>query len=155
MLGRNQWQCFWCTGPKVGEPTSALRESVLFSLKGSGMECRKRPSADSGGHAGSDPRDLFYPSHPLLERSGMLIASSRALGLPSLVHMPHPARASSFLLLSCKLACRGGSGPTCHTSSSARPRGRRCSIGGGDNDICGHAHPADKQLAVLLTCALV
>lgn len=97
MLGRNKWLCFLCvcahSASSWGIHQHSLREPVLFSLKGSKIECRKHPSADSRGQAGSDPCDLFYPSHPLLESSGMLIASSLALGLPSLVLMPHPTRA--------------------------------------------------------------
>lgn len=97
MLGRNEWLCLlrgcahWARSWGIHQ--RSLREPVLFSLKGSKIECRRHPSADNGGHAGSDPCDLFYPSHPLLECSGMLIASSLALGLPSLVLMPHPTRA--------------------------------------------------------------
>lgn len=97
MLGRSEWLCFLCvcahSALSWGIRQRSLRAPVLFSLKGSKIECRKHPSADSRGHAGSGPCDLFYPSHPLRECSGMLIASSLALGLPSLVLMPHPAGA--------------------------------------------------------------
>lgn len=93
MLGRNERLELGNT------PALSQRACSIFSNGFKDRMQKTHPSADSEGQAGSGPRDLFYPSHPLLECSGMLIASSLALGVLSLVLMPHAATADGQRLI--------------------------------------------------------